>query len=72
VPLLEKALGPNQLLVLAYCNEVFGYLPSARLLAEGGYETRGVADGSFHASAQDVLVLKVRELASKVGRKLPE
>jgi neutral ceramidase len=72
VPMLEKALGPNQLLVLAYCNEVFGYLPTARLLDEGGYETRGVADGSFHASAQDVLVRKVRELAAKVGRKLPE
>src|SRR5262249_6518085 len=26
---LEKALGPNQLWVAAYCNDVFGYLPSA-------------------------------------------
>src|SRR5262249_14356069 len=27
VPMLEKALGPNQLWVAAYCNDVFGYLP---------------------------------------------
>jgi neutral ceramidase len=71
VTLLERALGPNQLWVAAYCNEVFGYLPTARLLDEGGYETRGVEGGSFHASAQDVLVRKVRELAKSVGRTLP-
>ena len=46
VPLLEKALGPNRLWFAAYCNDVFGYLPSARVLAEGGYETRGLYAGS--------------------------
>ncbi|MCI0683327.1 MAG: neutral/alkaline non-lysosomal ceramidase N-terminal domain-containing protein, partial [Gemmataceae bacterium] len=30
--MLEKALGPNQLWIAAYCNDVFGYLPSARVL----------------------------------------
>ena len=28
VPLLEKALGPNRLWIAAYCNDVYGYLPS--------------------------------------------
>jgi hypothetical protein len=59
---------------VAYCNDVFGYLPSARLLAEGGYETRGLYAGGigrFDARAQDVLVAKVRELAEKVGRAVP-
>ncbi len=74
VGLLEKALGPNQLWLAAYCNDVFGYLPSARVLREGGYETRGLYTGGiglFDAKVQDLLVAKVRELAGKVGRALP-
>jgi hypothetical protein len=73
--LLEQALGPNQLWVAAYCNDVFGYLPTARVLREGGYETRGLYSGGagfFDPKAQDVLVQKVRELAQQAGRKLPE
>ena len=27
--------------VAAYCNDVFGYVPSARVLKEGGYEAQG-------------------------------
>ncbi len=75
VAMLEKALGPNRLWPAAYCNDVFGYLPSARVLAEGGYETRGLYSGGvglFDPKAQDVLVAKVRELAAKVGRPLPK
>lgn len=71
---LEKALGPNQLWVAGYCNDVFGYLPSARVLKEGGYETRGLYAGGagfFDAKAQDVLVQKVTELARKAGRTVP-
>jgi hypothetical protein len=74
VGLLEKALGPNHLWLSAYCNDVFGYLPSARVLQEGGYETRGLYSGGiglFDAKAQDVLVAKVRELAQKAGRAVP-
>src|SRR5262249_33755001 len=73
VGLLEKALGPNRLWPAAYCNDVFGYLPSARVLEEGGYETRGLYSGGvglFDAKAQDVLVEKGRELARKAGRKV--
>jgi hypothetical protein len=75
VTLVEKALGPNQLWLAAYCNDVFGYLPSARVLAEGGYETRGIYSGGpgfFDAKAEQVVVRTVRELAGKAGRKLPE
>lgn len=71
VTLLEKALGPNRLWVAAYCNDVFGYLPSARVLAEGGYETRGLYAGGvgfFSEDAQDVVVRTVKELARKAGR----
>jgi hypothetical protein len=71
VGLLEKALGPNRLWIAGYCNDVFGYLPSARVLEEGGYETRGLYVGGiglFAPQAQDVLVAKVRALAREAGR----
>ena len=74
VPLLEQAIGPLQLWIAAYCNDVFGYFPSARVLKEGGYECRGLytTEGFFAPAAQDVLVAKVRDLARRAGRKLPE
>jgi hypothetical protein len=75
VMLLEKALGPNRLWLSAYCNDVFGYIPSARVLSEGGYETRGLYTGGigvFSPKAQDVLLAKVHDLAEKAGRPLPE
>jgi hypothetical protein len=75
VTFLEKALGPNQLWVAAYCNDVFGYLPSRRVLTEGGYETRGLYSGSagyFDPAAEQVVVQKVRDLAQKAGRQLPK
>jgi hypothetical protein len=71
VALLEKALGPNRLWLSAYANDVYGYLPSARLLAEGGYETRGLGGIRFSPRAQDALVAEVRELAARVGRAFP-
>lgn len=73
VSMLEKALGPLKLWPVAYCNDLFGYLPSARVLSEGGYETRGLYAGGigfFAPTAQDVIVAKVRELAASVGRKI--
>jgi hypothetical protein len=71
VALLEKALGPNRLWLSAYANDFYGYLPSARLLVEGGYETRGLGGIRFSPKAQDVLTAKVLELAREVGRTVP-
>jgi len=72
VKLIEDALGPNRLWVAAYCHDVYGYLPSARVLREGGYETRGLyagGIGQFSPAAEGVLVEKVRQLAREAGRK---
>jgi len=71
VHLIEATIGPLQLWLSAYNNDVFGYFPSARVLAEGGYETRGVVHGGpgfFLPAAQDVLIAKIKELSAKAGR----
>jgi len=71
---LEKSLGPLNLWISAYCNDVYGYLPSARVLEEGGYETRGVyagGIGQFSPRAEDVVVDAVTGLAKRAGRELP-
>ncbi|NLX98566.1 MAG: hypothetical protein GXY83_20600 [Rhodopirellula sp.] len=64
VPSVKKALGPGRLWIAGYSNEVDGYLPDATIVAEGGYEARGlVADiGFYSAEAERVLVRAVREL----------
>jgi hypothetical protein len=73
VPLLERALGPLDLWIAAYANDVFGYLPSKRVLEEGGYETRGIYSGGpgfFSPQAQDTIVEAIRGMARKAGRKM--
>lgn len=69
VRMLEDALGPRRLWIAAYCNDVYGYLPSARVLEQGGYETRGLYYGGiglFSPQAQDVLVEHVTRMAASV------
>jgi len=66
VPLVTRALGPGRLWIAGYSNEVDGYVPDATIVAEGGYEARGlVADiGFYSADAEKVLVQAVAELAT--------
>lgn len=73
VHLIEKALGPLNLWIAAYANDGFGYLNTARLIEEGGYENRGLSGGEgwFARDAQDVVVAKVAELAQRAGRGRP-
>ncbi|MCS7306378.1 MAG: neutral/alkaline non-lysosomal ceramidase N-terminal domain-containing protein [Thermoguttaceae bacterium] len=71
---VEKAIGPLNLWVAGYINEVFGYLPTAAAIAEGGYETRGLYTeqaGFFAPQVEELVVAKIRQLAEKAGRKLP-
>ena len=74
VPLFQAALGHRRLWLAAYCNDFFGYLPTASVLAEGGYETRGLITevGYFAPEAERALVTKVQQLAQKAGRKMPD
>lgn len=68
---LKQELGREGLWVVAYCNDVFGYVPSRRVRAEGGYEAGGAMiyygqPGPLAPSVEEVIVDKVRELVGKV------
>ena len=73
VALTEKALGPLILWVAGYCNDVYGYLPSERVLAEGGYETRGlyIEIGLFAPQVQNTVIGAITEMARTAGRPIP-
>ena len=71
VPMLQKALGPGRLWITAYCNESFGYLPTAKILEEGGHESMCLTleIGFFSPDVQDVVIATVQQLAT--GLKKP-
>jgi neutral ceramidase len=58
--------------VAGYCNEVFGYVPSERVLQEGGYEARDsilyydITVTPFEPSVEKLIVDKVHELVQQV------
>ena len=71
IRLTEQELGPRKLWIAGYCNDVFGYLPTADVLREGGYETRGLYWGGlgvFAENAQDVVQDAVGDVARQAGR----
>lgn len=64
-PLTARALETDRVWVAGYSNEVFGYLPSARIVREGGYETLGLVSahiGWFSAEAERVLLDAMRAM----------
>jgi neutral ceramidase len=73
VPLVEDAIGPLGLWVAAYCNVMYGYVPTVRVIEEGGYETRGLEDGDVGQFAPEVetkLLDHVRALAARAREKV--
>jgi len=68
---LKKELGPGGVWVAGYCNDVFAYVPSRRVLEEGGYEAGGAMiyygqPGPFATDVEEVLVRGVRDLVGQV------
>ena len=59
--------------VAGYCNEVFGYVPSQRVLQEGGYEAKDsifyydITVTPFAPSVEKLIVDKTHELVEQVG-----
>ena len=73
---LKRELPAERLWNAAYCNDIFAYVPSMRILTEGGYE----ADASiiyyglptrFAPAIEDTLVNKVLELVKRTGGTVP-
>jgi len=72
---LKRELPAERLWNAGYCNDVFAYVPSMRILTEGGYE----ADASiiyyglpirFAPTMENTLIAKVLELVRKTGGKV--
>jgi neutral ceramidase len=68
---LKAELAGPKVWVAAYSNDVFGYLPSLRVLQEGGYEGGGAMrytnlPGPFAPSVEKRVIDKVHELVNKV------
>ncbi len=79
---LKKELGANHLWVAAYSNDVFAYIPSERILKEGGYEGGGAMiyygqPGPFAPGVEHTILSEVREVIGslraqpKVASKTP-
>jgi hypothetical protein len=70
---LKKELGSEKLWVAAYCNDVFAYIPSLRVLKEGGYEGGGAMvyygqPGPFAPTIEETIIGKVHDLLGQVRR----
>ena len=68
---LKKELGAEKLWVVAYCNDVFAYIPSSRVLQEGGYEGGGAMvyygqPGPFAPTVEETIIGKVHGLVRGV------
>jgi len=68
---LKKELGSDALWVAGYANDVFAYIPSRRVLEEGGYEGTDamiiyVRPGPFTPSVEETIVQKIHELVGQV------
>ncbi len=69
---IEEAAGPLRLWVAGYSHHVEGYIPSRRVIKEGGYETRGlyIGTGWFAPGVEEALVEAAKSAAGKAGRKM--
>jgi hypothetical protein len=68
---LKKELPQAPLWVAGYSNDVFGYVPSLRVLKEGGYEGGGAMrftrlPGPFAPTVEERIVAKVHELVKRL------
>jgi hypothetical protein len=68
---LKAELAGSPVWVAGYCNDVFGYIPSLRILNEGGYEGGGAMlytplPGPFAPSVEKQVIDKVHELVNRV------
>ncbi len=70
---LKRELGMPFVWVTGYSNDVMGYIPSLRVLKEGGYEAGGAMlfgshPGPWSDKVEDTIIGKVMELNGKLKR----
>jgi hypothetical protein len=68
---LKKELGPDNLWVMGYSNDVMAYIPSLRVLKEGGYEGGGAMvyyglPAIWSPRVEELIVKEAHELIKKV------
>src|SRR5262249_31140967 len=69
---LKKELGRGKTWVAGYCNDVMAYIPSLRVLREGGYEGGGAMlyygqPAAWGPRVEELIVAAVHEQVQKVG-----
>jgi hypothetical protein len=69
----KRELRGEDLIVAGYCHDVMGYVPSRRVLGEGGYEAVDNTvyyglPGPFAESVEEAVFAAVRRAVSAVGR----
>jgi len=67
---VERAFAPAQVVPIGYTDHVFGYLPTASMLAEGGYEAEGFVkwlgmDGGLRPEAEANVCEGLERLAAR-------
>jgi len=76
VPLLKRAVGPRSLWTAGYCNDVSGYLPTVKIMKEGGYETRGMiaetSAGWFAPEVEKTVVEAVKSMVLEADRQVAD
>lgn len=70
---LKWELGPGPVWVAGYSNDVMAYIPSERVLKEGGYEGAGAMrysnlPSSWRSGIEDRIITTVRELAEQLRK----
>jgi neutral ceramidase len=69
---LKRELKHPMVWVCGYSNDVMGYIPSLRVLKEGGYEAGGAMmfgshPGAWSEAVEETIIGKVKELDEKLG-----
>jgi hypothetical protein len=72
---LKRELGADWLWVVGYSNDVFAYIPTVRILKEGGYEAVDSMiyydlPGPFAPAIEEKIIKKVHQLVRRCGRKI--
>jgi hypothetical protein len=64
---IKAAYGWEDTWMAAYSNDVPGYIPSRRVLLEGGYETGGGAGGAYSTAVEEIILEKVDALVRRTS-----